>query len=647
MSIKWECFVTYKTLEPPRPIAAANGEEFLAIGEGDMYVLLPNTSGGTRVRLTHVLHAPETAFSLVSIRRADEAGFTAVFEYGVCKLIHRETRAEIGHVTQRNGLYQVVTSRRPELAMPASSRPSDASELEVTDMEFHRTMGHIGLRAARELVTQGRVTGVSLKGPASDEACDTCIHSKITRRAVPKESDHAGDAEHTGVEAYGDRIDGDVWTPGPRSLRGNVHGALYIDRATHYEHGAVFKTKDGADDGFRALEAELRTQYGIQIKWFHSDGGGEFMSLKPYLREKGIRFTTTVHDTPEQNGMVERGNRVHRERVSAMLHDASLPMSLWSYAFLHSVYLRNRTGHSALGGKTPYEARFGSPPNVSHLRPFGARVVVRCESHPKLELRGRDGRFVGFSPQHKDGVYVYWPDRRNVTVERNYVWLDAAREGASDAAEFDANEIVARVVQPGEPGVPEPGAGAGTEDQVTRGPGDKRALEEGQETGGGGDDERTEDHGARDVDGDVGIEPEDGNGEVVEEEPVAEELGRGKRVRKPGPYLRRLQQGEGTVDGRTRASVKYPRGMAPEEFMGALSALETVEDEDDGAELWGAGDIRLDPAVAYVAYAIVDPKSVAQARTTPEWPLWKEAIDIELQNLRDHEVYELVEAPSV
>ena len=87
------------------------------------------------------------------------------------------------------------------------------------------------------------------------------------------------------------------------------------------------------------LEAKLYVQHSVQIKWFHSNGGREFVSLQPYLQEQGIRFTMTVHVTPEQNGMIGRRNQVYQKCISVMLQDAGLLVSLWSYVFLHSVYL--------------------------------------------------------------------------------------------------------------------------------------------------------------------------------------------------------------------------------------------------------------------------------------------------------------------
>ncbi|TBU22425.1 hypothetical protein BD311DRAFT_608099, partial [Dichomitus squalens] len=79
-------FVSYHKLQPPRPITAADGRIFLAIGEGQVRKKLPNGDTSTVVTLERVLHAPDIAFSLVSIPQADKAGYSAVFEQGECRL---------------------------------------------------------------------------------------------------------------------------------------------------------------------------------------------------------------------------------------------------------------------------------------------------------------------------------------------------------------------------------------------------------------------------------------------------------------------------------------------------------------------------------------------------------------------------------
>ena len=86
---------------------------------------------------------------------------------------------------------------------------------------------------------------------------------------------------------------------------------------------------------------------------------------------------------------------------------------------LHATWLKNRSPTRALDGKTPFEARYGSPPSLK-----GLRVWVRKEDHtsPKMASRAREGHFVGYSDTSK-GIRVYWPDRRAVTVERNVCFV--------------------------------------------------------------------------------------------------------------------------------------------------------------------------------------------------------------------------------
>jgi hypothetical protein len=61
-------------------------------------------------------------------------------------------------------------------------------------------------------------------------------------------------------------------------------------------------------DQYKAYEAWLKTQYGVSIKVFHSDRGGEFMSnaFSEHLQKAGTIRRLTMHDTPEYNGVAER-----------------------------------------------------------------------------------------------------------------------------------------------------------------------------------------------------------------------------------------------------------------------------------------------------------------------------------------------------
>ena len=101
---------------------------------------------------------------------------------------------------------------------------------------------------------------------------------------------------------------------------------------------------------------------------------------------------------------------------------AKLPMSLWAEAFNWAVYLKNRLPHSALNGKTPYEALYNQLPSISHLRPFGTRCYVHIPEEKrvagsKLEPRAEEGRLVGYTGT-PSLFRVYIPKRRTVGTYR-------------------------------------------------------------------------------------------------------------------------------------------------------------------------------------------------------------------------------------
>ena len=58
----------------PKPISTANNQTFEAIGKGTLCVKVPNGDAFTVLTLNDIFYAPNIAFTLVSLSRADKAG---------------------------------------------------------------------------------------------------------------------------------------------------------------------------------------------------------------------------------------------------------------------------------------------------------------------------------------------------------------------------------------------------------------------------------------------------------------------------------------------------------------------------------------------------------------------------------------------
>ena len=62
--------------------SAADKQKFSASGKGEMVIDIPNGVETSQLQLMEVLYSPEVSYTLVSIGRLDEKGFSATFEKG-------------------------------------------------------------------------------------------------------------------------------------------------------------------------------------------------------------------------------------------------------------------------------------------------------------------------------------------------------------------------------------------------------------------------------------------------------------------------------------------------------------------------------------------------------------------------------------
>jgi transposase InsO family protein len=160
-----------------------------------------------------------------------------------------------------------------------------------------------------------------------------------------------------------------------------VSGAHYFvffkDDFSGFRVICPMKQKSEVYDLFKQFVARLFRGTGKSVTVFRSDGGGDFTSgeFELYLANQGIRYETSAPHTPQQNGVSERENRTIMEATRSMLHGSGLPLYLWEECVNCAAYILNRVlSQSTVTSVTPYEAWFGTNPNVSHFRPFGCLI---------------------------------------------------------------------------------------------------------------------------------------------------------------------------------------------------------------------------------------------------------------------------------
>ena len=84
---------------------------------------------------------------------------------------------------------------------------------------------------------------------------------------------------------------------------------------------------------YKLYEAMMLCQRNIHIKLLVSDQGGKYTSreFESYLAKQGTKHCSTVHDTPESNGITAHLNHTLVKRAHAMLLESGLPKTLWGY----------------------------------------------------------------------------------------------------------------------------------------------------------------------------------------------------------------------------------------------------------------------------------------------------------------------------
>jgi hypothetical protein len=257
-------FTNYKSILPC-PITAADKQIFYTVGTGDIRIEVPNGESSTPIVLKDVLHALEMGIMIVSISQITQSG---------CKVIFNRVGNPIGAIcTNKHGLYKA------EHAYVASI-PDERVDIAT----MHRCLAHIALDSIRKMVKRGVIEGVQLIEDSATVTCEACEQAKVTCKEIWKE------CEAPLSNALGKEIHSDIWGPSPiPSLGRRRYYVMFTNDFSRHTWLTTMRMKDETLAVYKAYAAWLLTQYGVKIKWLHSDRGGEYTgeAFSKFLGEQG------------------------------------------------------------------------------------------------------------------------------------------------------------------------------------------------------------------------------------------------------------------------------------------------------------------------------------------------------------------------
>ncbi|GKB45757.1 zinc finger, CCHC-type containing protein [Tanacetum coccineum] len=203
------------------------------------------------------------------------------------------------------------------------------------------------------------------------------------------------------------------------SLGNKKYVITFIDDASRFCYVYLLHAKDEALDKFRIYKTEVELQQNDLVKTLRTDRGGEYYD-PIFFQSVGIIHETTAPYTPQQNGVAERKNRALKEMVNSMLSYSGLSEGFWGEAMLTACYLLNRVPNKR-NKTTPYELWYKKRPNLSYLRVWGCRAVVRLTDPKRKTLgeKGIDCIFVGYAEHSK--AYRFYVIEPNDSVSINSI----------------------------------------------------------------------------------------------------------------------------------------------------------------------------------------------------------------------------------
>ena len=136
------------------------------------------------------------------------------------------------------------------------------------------------------------------------------------------------------------------------------------------------------------------------------------MNTKKFVDDHGLIHQTTCPDTPQQNGVAERKNRILLEITRSLMFESHLPAHYRPEALATATYLTNRLPTKAMAFQTPLDTlkNHTSIPSSHSLPPrvFGCVVYLHIPKcvRTKLEPRTIKCVFLGYGLLKKASLFI-------------------------------------------------------------------------------------------------------------------------------------------------------------------------------------------------------------------------------------------------
>ncbi|XP_024164336.1 uncharacterized protein LOC112171370 [Rosa chinensis] len=308
--------------------------------------------------LKNVLYVEGLQANLISVSQLSDDFEEVRFNKLRCLVLDGKGKSVMGGLRSKDHCYCVNANDSISSQICLSS-----SSTEDTLNLWHRRLCHVNFQDLVKLSTKEGVRGLPKLSGKPTGMCEGCKLGKQTR------SSHRV-TNYVSTSQPFDLMHMDLVGPvQTKSLGGKKYMLVLVDDFSRFTWVKFLCEKSDAFDNFQNLCKMISNeQYSSNkcIVRLRTDHGTEFENalFDEFCNDMGIKHEFSAPITPQQNGVVERKNRVLIEMGRVMLNSAGLTHTFWAEAISNACYTINRVIFRSGTEKTPYEILKGKKPNV-------------------------------------------------------------------------------------------------------------------------------------------------------------------------------------------------------------------------------------------------------------------------------------------
>lgn len=421
-----DLFQSFTYFKSQHIVTGANGQCIDALGKGNILAESDVNGKLERILLKDVWYVPSISRNLFSVLASHDKSDKSVFESTALKCtfkIDGQIKV-IGTREKFGGLFKLsLKCLKPIIQVNQLSTTSNLLQL------YHERFGHQSKSHVRKLIERE----FNIKTRETKELCEGCIFGKAHRLKF---------GTRMKATQPGELVYADVCGPFPYSISKLRYFVLFKDDYTSYRYVYFMREKAEVQSKLLLMLSEVKAT-GVVIKELLTDNGGEFHNdvVQAILEKEGIQQRFTMPYTPQQNP-TERDNRTVVEMARSLMYaHARIPTALWAELVSTAVYILNRTGPTCLDGKSPYELWHHKKPRLSHLRIIGSYCYphIPKERRKKLDKKAQKGILIGYD--FDNGYRIWDSDSFKLIRSRDVI--------------FDESPLLGHLKEIKEPDIPE------------------------------------------------------------------------------------------------------------------------------------------------------------------------------------------------